>query len=162
LAYAVALAFVFGYAFTMRGVLRAALKKQGAKRIVFDAIDIVLALLPDETLRVYLVALLEAEREYARTTQQIVDYPTVRLLRPVILDVIAEADETDTRYLMVDGRPVSRRSRAARGLALWLDGLQGPLRPSEVGSPFAFGRRPYFSDEGHQEHVHIGYGTLPP
>ena len=63
---------------------------------------------------------------------------------------------------MVDGRPVSRHSRAARTLALWLDGLQGPLRPSEVGSPFAFGRRPYFSDEGHQEHVHIGYGTLPP
>ena len=61
---------------------------------------------------------------------------------------------------MVDGRPVSRRSRAARALALWLDGLQGPLRPAEVGSPFAFGRRPYFSDEGHQEHVHIGYGAL--
>ena len=61
---------------------------------------------------------------------------------------------------MVDGRPVSRHSRAARTLALWLDGLQGPLRPSEVGSPFAFGRRPYFSDEGHQEHVHIGYGAL--
>jgi hypothetical protein len=63
---------------------------------------------------------------------------------------------------MVDGRPVSRHSRAARALALWLDGLQGPLRPSEVGSPFAFGRRPYFSDEGHQEHIHIGYSVLPP
>ena len=32
-------------------------------------------------------ALLEAEREYARTTQQIVDYPTVRLLRPIIADL---------------------------------------------------------------------------
>ena len=63
---------------------------------------------------------------------------------------------------MVDGRPVSRRSRAAHALALWLDGLQGPLRPSEVGSPFAFGRRPYFSDEGHQGHIHIGYSFLPP
>jgi hypothetical protein len=61
---------------------------------------------------------------------------------------------------MVDGRPVSRHSRAARTLALWLDGLQGPLRPVEVGSPFAFGRRPYFSDEGHQGHIHIGYGSL--
>ena len=61
---------------------------------------------------------------------------------------------------MVDGRLVSRHSRAARALALWLDGLQGPLRPVEVGSPFAFGRRPYFSDEGHQGHVHIGYGSL--
>jgi hypothetical protein len=47
-------------------------------------------------------------------------------------------------------------------LALWLDGLQGPLRPSEVGSPFSFGRRPYFSDEGHQGHIHIGYSFLPP
>jgi hypothetical protein len=61
---------------------------------------------------------------------------------------------------LVDGRPVSRRSPAARALALWLDGLEGPLRPSEVGSPFAFGHRPYFTDEGHQEHVHIGYGWL--
>jgi hypothetical protein len=32
-------------------------------------------------------ALLAAEREYARTTQQIVDQPTVRLLRPVIADL---------------------------------------------------------------------------
>ena len=31
-------------------------------------------------------ALLAAEREYVRTTQQIVDQPTVRLLRPVIAD----------------------------------------------------------------------------
>jgi hypothetical protein len=62
---------------------------------------------------------------------------------------------------VVDGRPVNRHSRAARTLALWLDGLQGPLRPSEVGSPFAFGRRPYFSDEGHQGHIHIGYSFLP-
>jgi hypothetical protein len=61
----------------------------------------------------------------------------------------------------VDGRPVSRSSRAARVLALWLDGLEGPLRPVEVGSPFAFGHRPYFTDEGHQGHVHIGFGQLP-
>ncbi len=61
---------------------------------------------------------------------------------------------------MVDGQPVSRRSRHSRALARWLDGLEGPLRPSEIGSPFAFGRRPYFTDEGHQGHVHIGYGWL--
>jgi hypothetical protein len=58
---------------------------------------------------------------------------------------------------LVDGRPVSRSSRSARALALWLDGLQGPLRPSEIGSPFQLGRRPYFTDEGHQGHIHIGY-----
>ena len=63
---------------------------------------------------------------------------------------------------LVDGQPVSKTSPAARSLALWLDGLQGPLRPSEIGSPFTFGRRPYFTDEGHQGHVHIGYSYLSP
>ena len=58
---------------------------------------------------------------------------------------------------MVDGRPVSPGNRRARVLAAWLDGLQGPLRPSEIGSPFRIGHRPYFSDEGHQGHLHIGY-----
>jgi hypothetical protein len=58
---------------------------------------------------------------------------------------------------MVDGRPVSKASGPARSLVVWLDGLQGPLRPSEIGSPFAIGRRPYFTDEGHQNHVHVGY-----
>jgi hypothetical protein len=58
---------------------------------------------------------------------------------------------------VVDGRPVSKASRPAHQLVLWLDGLQGPLRPSEIGSPWAIGRRPYFSDEGHQGHVHVGY-----
>jgi hypothetical protein len=58
----------------------------------------------------------------------------------------------------VDGHPVGRHSRAADRLALWLDGLQGPLRPAEIGSPWNIGRRPYFSDEGHQNHIHVGYG----
>jgi hypothetical protein len=59
---------------------------------------------------------------------------------------------------VVNGQPVSRTSTASRSLALWLDGLQGPLRPSEIGSPWNIGRRPYFSDEGHQNHIHVGYG----
>ena len=57
----------------------------------------------------------------------------------------------------VDGQPVGRYSKAAKRLTRWLDGLQGPLRPAEIGSPFPIGHRPYFSDEGHQEHLHIGY-----
>jgi hypothetical protein len=61
---------------------------------------------------------------------------------------------------MVDGRPVSPASRPARALATWLDRLQGPLRPAEIGSPFTFGHRPYFTDEGHQGHIHIGYRYL--
>jgi hypothetical protein len=58
----------------------------------------------------------------------------------------------------VDGQPVSAASPAARTLVVWLDGLQGPLRPTEIGSPFPLGHRPYFSDDGHQGHVHVGYG----
>jgi hypothetical protein len=57
----------------------------------------------------------------------------------------------------VNGRGVSKTNGDAKKLAEWLDHLSGPLRPSEVGSPWLFGHRPYFSDEGHQEHVHIGY-----
>jgi hypothetical protein len=57
----------------------------------------------------------------------------------------------------VDGVPVGPASRPARELAAWLDRLDGPLRPAEIGSPFAIGHRPWFTDEGHQEHLHIGY-----
>jgi hypothetical protein len=59
----------------------------------------------------------------------------------------------------VDNQMVAPGSRAARALVEWLDGLQGPLRPSEIGSPFDLGRRPYFSDEGHQGHIHVGYSS---
>jgi hypothetical protein len=59
----------------------------------------------------------------------------------------------------VDGQPVSPSSKPARQLVAWLDGLQGPLRPAEVGSPWAIGHAPYFTDDGHKEHVHIGYSS---
>jgi len=58
---------------------------------------------------------------------------------------------------MVDGTRVSKASKPSRSLVVWLDGLEGPLRPSEIGSPWRIGHRPYFSDEGHQGHVHVGY-----
>jgi hypothetical protein len=61
---------------------------------------------------------------------------------------------------MVDGQPVAPTSTPAHTLVLWLDSLQGPLRPAEIGSPFQIGHRPYFSDEGHQGHIHVGYGPL--
>jgi hypothetical protein len=60
---------------------------------------------------------------------------------------------------VVNGQPVSRTSKVSRTLVVWLDGLEGPLRPAEIGSPFNLGRRPYFSDESHQGHVHVGYGV---
>jgi hypothetical protein len=61
----------------------------------------------------------------------------------------------------VDGQPVGPASPAARALATWLDRLDGPLRPAEIGSPFTIGHRPWFTDEGHQAHLHIGYTTEP-
>jgi hypothetical protein len=57
----------------------------------------------------------------------------------------------------VDGQPVSTHNPAARTLARWLDRLDGPLRPGEIGSPFPPHHRPWFTDEGHQHHLHIGY-----
>jgi hypothetical protein len=60
----------------------------------------------------------------------------------------------------VNGQPVSPHSPAAHALAAWLDGLNGPLRPSEIGSPFPLGHRPYFTDDGHHDHIHIGYGPM--
>src|SRR5215211_1573460 len=57
----------------------------------------------------------------------------------------------------VDGRPVSRSNTAARRLALWIGRGQGGVQPSEVGSPWAFGVRPWFTDSGHQGHLHVGF-----
>jgi hypothetical protein len=63
---------------------------------------------------------------------------------------------------MVNGQAVSPSSGAAHSLVVWLDGLQGLLRPTEVGSPWILGHRPYFSDDGHRNHIHIGFGTESP
>ena len=60
----------------------------------------------------------------------------------------------------VNGHPVTPTSRSAHTLVTWLDGLQGPLRPAEIGSPFPLGHRPYFTDDGHQDHIHIGYSAM--
>jgi hypothetical protein len=57
----------------------------------------------------------------------------------------------------VDGHPVSPSNTAARQLALWIGRGQAGAQPSEVGSPWAFGGRPWFTDAGHQGHVHVGF-----
>ncbi len=62
----------------------------------------------------------------------------------------------------VNGVPVSAHNQAARALAGFLGHLQGPLRPEEIGSPFLAGPRPFFTDDGHQGHIHIGYGPSGP
>jgi hypothetical protein len=57
----------------------------------------------------------------------------------------------------VDGRPVNPSNTAARQLALWIGRGRAGVQPSEVGSPWAFGVRPWFSDASHQRHLHVGF-----
>jgi hypothetical protein len=57
----------------------------------------------------------------------------------------------------VDGGGVGAGNGAAHRLVQWLNGLQGELRPSEIGSPWVLPGGLTFSDEGHQGHVHVGY-----
>jgi hypothetical protein len=60
---------------------------------------------------------------------------------------------------MVAGRPVGPGNTAARDLAWRIGRLRGHLAPSEMGSPWTFGgTRPWFTDRGHQGHIHVGYG----
>jgi NlpC/P60 family len=57
----------------------------------------------------------------------------------------------------VDGRPVGPGNAAARELAIALSRLDSSVRPSEIGSPWALPGPAYFTDSGHQDHVHIGF-----
>jgi hypothetical protein len=57
----------------------------------------------------------------------------------------------------VDGRPVSPSNTAARQLALWVGRGGAGVQPSEVGSPWRFGGRPWFTDAAHQGHLHVGF-----
>lgn len=60
----------------------------------------------------------------------------------------------------IDGRPVTAAHPGARAITAWLATLQGPLRPTEVGSPFAdFAGRAagHFSDAAHRDHLHLGW-----
>jgi hypothetical protein len=57
----------------------------------------------------------------------------------------------------VDGHPVSPSNTAARQLALWIGRGAAGVQPSEVGSPWRFGGRPWFTDTGHQGHLHVGF-----
>jgi len=59
----------------------------------------------------------------------------------------------------VNGRPVSTANAEARALAELLARLPSPLRPDELGVPWA-GMDPLpgiFSDADHQGHLHLGY-----
>jgi hypothetical protein len=57
----------------------------------------------------------------------------------------------------VDGHPVRASNPAARDLARWIGQGGAGVRPSEVGSPWAFDRWPWFTDPGHRDHLHVGF-----
>jgi hypothetical protein len=51
-------------------------------------------------------------------------------------------------------------SAAARKLAAELRGLDAPIRPSEIGSPWAINAPGYFTDADHQDHIHVGFDEV--
>jgi hypothetical protein len=57
----------------------------------------------------------------------------------------------------VDGHPVTPANGAAQQLAVWIGQGRAGVQPSEVGSPWRLGGRPWFSDAGHQGHLHVGF-----
>jgi hypothetical protein len=57
----------------------------------------------------------------------------------------------------VDGHPVSPTNLAACRLALWIGRGRAGVQPSEVGSPWRLGGRPWFTDASHQGHLHVGF-----
>lgn len=59
---------------------------------------------------------------------------------------------------IVDGEPVSSWNQAAREVVLELAGVQGSLRPSELGHPFgAIGFPGGFTDADHRDHIHLAF-----
>ena len=62
----------------------------------------------------------------------------------------------------VDGKPVDSSNVAARDVAEALGKLPDSIRPTEVGSPWPISAPGYFSDAGHQNHIHVGYDTPTP
>ena len=57
----------------------------------------------------------------------------------------------------VGGEVVSPSNEAAHELALALGRLPLPIRPTEIGSPWAIDEPAYFTDSGHQDHLHVGF-----
>jgi len=60
----------------------------------------------------------------------------------------------------INHQPVSPNAPTTKALISWLDHLQGPLRPQEIGSPLPINHPPFFTNPAHQDHIHIGYSPL--
>jgi len=58
---------------------------------------------------------------------------------------------------IVDGAAVSPSNESARAAAQSLLSLDEPLRPDELGSPWALASPGAFSDSSHQDHLHVAH-----
>ena len=57
----------------------------------------------------------------------------------------------------VDGERVDAGSPAGRELAAELAELDASIRPGEVGTPWAISAAGFFTDAGHQDHIHLAF-----
>jgi hypothetical protein len=57
----------------------------------------------------------------------------------------------------VDGQAVSPANQAAHQLALWIGRGGAGVQLNEVGSPWDLGGGPFFTNEAHQDHIHVGF-----
>jgi CHAP domain len=57
---------------------------------------------------------------------------------------------------------VAPGSKAAQRLVEELAHLHGPLRPTELGSPWKLPVPESFTDGDHQDHIHVGFDSSPP
>jgi hypothetical protein len=62
----------------------------------------------------------------------------------------------------VDGEIVRANSFKSRELAEALVDLPESIRPTEVGTPWAINAPGFFTDGGHQDHLHIAFDDPPP
>jgi cell wall-associated NlpC family hydrolase/murein DD-endopeptidase MepM/ murein hydrolase activator NlpD len=62
----------------------------------------------------------------------------------------------------VDGETVRPSSIKSRELAEALVNLPASIKPTEVGTPWSINAPGFFSDGGHQDHVHIAFDDPPP
>jgi hypothetical protein len=60
---------------------------------------------------------------------------------------------------IVDGRLVRQSNKAARSIVDQLLALPGPIRPTEIGSPWNTDDPETFTDSGHDDHLHIGFDS---
>ena len=62
----------------------------------------------------------------------------------------------------VDGEIVRSNSFKSRELAEALVDLPASIRPTEVGTPWSINAPGFFTDGGHQDHIHIAFDDPPP